>query len=171
MRGRASPPKRRGPTPPETLGSSPPVTRSFSSARLNAVGAGRPAPRARPSPLALRRARRPGCRAPGPRRTNHHHGADLHHAPARPQPGAPTATSATPSKNPRSTPSPQTSQTSARPLTHTLLRWFPRKRLVKDFTRRVALTAGQSWRCAYSEAAPNTAGGWCWWCWRWRPGR
>ena len=61
MRGRASPSRRRGPTPCDTLGSSPPVARSFSPARLNAVGAGLPALTAgRPSPLALRRARRPG---------------------------------------------------------------------------------------------------------------
>ena len=47
MRGRASPSRRRGPTPCDTLGSSPPVARSFSPARLNAVGAGLPAsPRA-----------------------------------------------------------------------------------------------------------------------------
>ena len=38
--GRASPPRRRGPTSCDTLGSSPLVARSFSPARLNAVGAG-----------------------------------------------------------------------------------------------------------------------------------
>jgi hypothetical protein len=38
--GRASPPRRRGPTSYDTLGSSPLVARSFSPARLNAVGAG-----------------------------------------------------------------------------------------------------------------------------------
>ena len=43
-----------------TLGSSPLVARTFSPARLNAVGAGPPAPAGEPSPLALRRARRPG---------------------------------------------------------------------------------------------------------------
>ena len=72
MRGTASPPSRRGPTPPETMGSCPPVARSFSPARLRAVGAGPPAHHAGgPSPLALRRARRPGLRAPrtAPRET------------------------------------------------------------------------------------------------------
>jgi hypothetical protein len=57
--GTASPQTRRGPTSQETLGSRPLVARAFSPARLNAVGAGPPAPRG-PSPLALRRARRPG---------------------------------------------------------------------------------------------------------------
>ena len=72
MRGTASPPSRRGSTPPETMGSCPPVARSFSPARLRAVGAGPPAHHAGgPSPLALRRARRPGLRAPrtAPRET------------------------------------------------------------------------------------------------------
>ena len=49
-----------GTTPCDTLGSSPPVAWSFSPARLNAVGAGLPGlSMGRPSPLALRRARRP----------------------------------------------------------------------------------------------------------------
>ena len=43
MRGRASPSWPSGTTPLDTLGSSPPVARSFSPARLNAVGAGLPA--------------------------------------------------------------------------------------------------------------------------------
>ena len=58
--GESEPVPASGTTPCDTLGSSPPVARSFSPARLNAVGAGLPAPAGRPSPLALRRARRPG---------------------------------------------------------------------------------------------------------------
>jgi hypothetical protein len=50
MRGRASPHFRRGPAPPDTLGSSPPVARTFSPARLNAVGAGLPASRRQAEP-------------------------------------------------------------------------------------------------------------------------
>ena len=75
MRGRASPHFRRGPAPPDTLGSSPPVARSFSPARLNAVGAGLPASRGQAEPACTtwsektrvtgaqdRAARRPSCR-------------------------------------------------------------------------------------------------------------
>ena len=58
--GTASPQTRRGPASQITLGSRPLVARTFSPARLNAVGAGPPAPAGGPSPLALRRARRPG---------------------------------------------------------------------------------------------------------------
>ena len=50
QRGRTSPHGRRGPTPLTTLGSSPPVARSFSPARLNAVGAGLPASRGHAEP-------------------------------------------------------------------------------------------------------------------------
>ena len=58
--GESEPVPASGTTPCDTLGSSPPVAWSFSPARLNAVGAGLPALAAgRPSPLALRRARRP----------------------------------------------------------------------------------------------------------------
>ena len=58
--GESEPVPASGITPCDTLGSSPPVAWSFSPARLNAVGAGLPALAAgRPSPLALRRARRP----------------------------------------------------------------------------------------------------------------
>ena len=48
--GESEPVRRRGPTPSDTLGSSPPVARSFSPARLNAVGAGLPAPRGQAEP-------------------------------------------------------------------------------------------------------------------------
>ena len=58
--GTASPHPPRGPASQITLGSRPLVARTFSPARLNAVGAGLPAPAGGPSPLALRRARRPG---------------------------------------------------------------------------------------------------------------
>jgi transposase len=50
MRGRASPPYRRGSTPRPTLGSSPPAARIFSPARLNAAGAGLPAHREQAEP-------------------------------------------------------------------------------------------------------------------------
>ena len=75
MRGRASPHFRRGPAPPDTLGSSPLVARSFSPARLNAVGAGVPAFCGHAEPACTtwcektrvtgaqdRAARRPSCR-------------------------------------------------------------------------------------------------------------
>ena len=48
--GKASPQTRRGPTSQETPGSRPLVARTFSPARLNAVGAGPPAPRGRAEP-------------------------------------------------------------------------------------------------------------------------
>ena len=58
--GESEPVPASGTTPYDTLGSSPPVAWSFSPARLNAVGAGLPGlSMGRPSPLALRRARRP----------------------------------------------------------------------------------------------------------------
>src|SRR5215472_661148 len=70
MRGRASPHRRRGPTPCITLGSSPPAARSFSPARLNAVGAGVPAScRARRARLHYVEREDPGGRAPRPRGT------------------------------------------------------------------------------------------------------
>ena len=50
VRGRTSPPVRRGPAPSRTLGSSSPVARGFSPARLNAVGAGPPASRGQAEP-------------------------------------------------------------------------------------------------------------------------
>ena len=60
MRGRASPSRRRGPPRATPWAALPPVAWSFSPARLNAVGAGLPGlSTGRPSPLALRRARRP----------------------------------------------------------------------------------------------------------------
>jgi len=113
MRGRASPSRRRGPTPSDTLGSSPPVARSFSPARLNAVGAGPGrTTRAGPSPLELRRARRPGQQAPEPPRgpqPSSRRGISACPQPDAPPPAHPAPagrTSSSRSKNPRSTPKP-----------------------------------------------------------------
>ena len=82
MRGRASPYPRRGQTPCDTLGSSPPVARTFSPARLNAVGAGQPAsPRAGRARLHYVEREDPGDGHPQPpRRNGHRPGAALHHA-------------------------------------------------------------------------------------------
>ena len=62
--GESEPVQASGTTPWDTLGSSPLAARLFSPARLNAVGAGARTMRGQPSPLALRRARRAGRRAP-----------------------------------------------------------------------------------------------------------
>jgi len=82
MKGRASPHRRRGPTPCITPGSSPPVARSFSPARLNAVGAGVPAScRARRARLHYVEREDPGGLAPpAARHHDHHAAADLRHA-------------------------------------------------------------------------------------------
>ena len=50
--GESEPAKSSGTNPPETLGSSPPAARSFSPARLNAVGAGLPRIRGQAEPVA-----------------------------------------------------------------------------------------------------------------------
>ena len=125
--GRASPLARRGPTSRDTLGSSPLVARSFSPARLNAVGAGLHG-RAR---LHYVEREAPGHKAPA---LPHHRGTSL---PA--QVGASTPANGPPTRNHPGPEATRASRSNTRPgqrhqskinneipqyrLTHILLRW------------------------------------------------
>ena len=159
MRGTASPPRRRGLTPPETTGSCLPVARSFSPARLHAVGAGRPriarAGRARlhyveredPGHGHLDRAtdghrpRRGSSPCPQPGRSAAHHRPAEHASTAR-------------SKNHQVSQHRKSTQNDLRQhLTSFLLRWSPRKRSgarVRSWSRSLLMT--KWWR-----PSPGTA--------------
>ena len=109
--GRASPHFRRGPAPPDTLGSSPLVARSFSPARLNAVGAGVPAFCGHAEPACTtwsEKTRVTGAQDRATRRPSRR--AELRHAlndvPGDRQSHATRHASATRSNNPRPRPSP-----------------------------------------------------------------
>ena len=130
QRGRTSPHGRRGPTPLTTLGSSPPVARSFSPARLNAVGAGLPASRGHAEPACTTWSEK--TRVTGARNRAAGHPSSRRGPSPCPQSGPgsrPPAvvghTSANRSKNPRSGHQPQQQQkTSQSRLTELFLRWL-----------------------------------------------
>src|SRR6266567_4516701 len=117
------------------MGSCPPVARSFSPARLHAVGAGL-------ARLHYVEREDPGDGHPGPRRATPPPGAGLHHAlnqatGPRAAGRQPEATPARSNNHPGQGPALQiNAKTLRQRLTNFLLRWFPRKRLVKYCTKR-----------------------------------
>src|SRR5262249_32918958 len=102
--GEGEPARPSGTTPHKTLGSPPRSPGAFSPARLNAVGAGtgRLGAVGRPSPLALRSARRPRRRDPHPPAPPPPRAPPCQHARARPAPRTLRRDSSIRSNNPRS---------------------------------------------------------------------